>query len=373
MRIPGYLLIIVLFVSCRKAYNPPAIVNNANYLVVEGTINTGSDSTIITLSRTVNIASKSTVNPELNAHVTVEGDQNNSYPLVQTAVGKYASPGLNLDNTHKYRLRINAANGKTYLSDFLEAKTSPPIDSVGFNIASNGVNIYLNTHDPSNNTRYYLWEYTETWMFNTNLDSYFIYSNNEVRLRSANEQIYYCFAGDTTTTLVLNTSIRLKQDVIYQTPITFVASTSEKLEDRYSIIVKQHALTEEAYNYYQLLKKNTQQLGSIFDAVPSELPGNIHEINNAEPVIGYITCGTVSQKRIFIDSRKLPAWTAVTFYTAFGCKNDIIEVSPNDYAYDYGGTNPIYIPTGRPVDGAPAICVDCTLRGTKTPPPFWTY
>ena len=38
--------------ACRKPYSPPITTANVNYLVVEGVINSGADSTIIKLSRT---------------------------------------------------------------------------------------------------------------------------------------------------------------------------------------------------------------------------------------------------------------------------------------------------------------------------------
>jgi len=368
-----FLILIIFAIACRKAYNPPVVAANANYLVVEGSINTGSDSTIFYLSRTVNIKQKIVANPELNAVVSVESNDNVIYPLQPAGNGKYVSPGLNLDNTRTYRLRINTAGGKAYLSDFLTPKVSPPIDSVGYIVQSNGLQVYLNTHDPANASRYYMWQYNETWMFNSFFDSEFIISADTVALRPANQQVYYCFASDSTSTIVLNSSAKLSQDVIYQTPITFLPSTSEKIEDRYSILIKQYALTPDAYSYYQQLKTNTQNLGSIFDPEPSQLPGNIHEVNNpAEPVIGYITAGTVSQKRIFIDSRNLPAWLPFTYYQMIGCAADVMAINTQaEIDFYYLHNPPYYMPTTSPGAGAYPICTDCTLRGTKTPPPFW--
>ena len=367
------MILLILAMACRKVYDPPVVAANANYLVVEGIINTGSDSTIFNLSRTVNIKQKIVANPELNAAVSVESDNNRIYSLQAAGNGKYVSPGLNLDNTRTYRLRINTADGKAYLSDFLTPKVSPPIDSVGYTVESNGVQVYLNTHDPANATRYYLWQYNETWMFNSFFDSEFIISGDTVALRPANQQIYYCFTSDSTSTIVLNSSAKLSQDVIYQTPITFLASTSEKIEDRYSILIKQYALTPDAYNYYQLLKTNTENLGSIFDAQPSQLPGNIHEVGNpAEPVIGYISAGTVSQKRIFIDSRNLPAWLPYTYYDMINCAADVMAINTQaEIDFYYLHNPPYYMPTTAPGAGAYPICVDCTLRGTKTVPSFW--
>ena len=61
-------------ISCKQPYIAPATSSGANYLVVEGFINTGSnpsDSTVFKLSRTVTLSGKTSSKPELNATVTV--------------------------------------------------------------------------------------------------------------------------------------------------------------------------------------------------------------------------------------------------------------------------------------------------------------
>jgi hypothetical protein len=164
-----------------------------------------------------------------------------------------------------------------------------------------------------------------------------------------------------------------------------MSSTSEKIHLRYSILVKQYALTSDAFNYFTLLKKNTEQLGSIFDAQPSSLTGNIHCISDpAELAIGYVTAGQISQKRIFIDASSLPAYTPSTPYGQ--CTLDTLL-----YFRKLGGQYPIiqqevklllYTGVKDPIDkvgdypsggftGAFPICVDCTLRGTNKKPAFW--
>ena len=111
--------------ACRKPYAPPVVSSSTNYLVVEGGINSGSDSTFIKLSRTVKLTDKTSATPKLNAVLNVEGDQNTSYPLVEKGRGYYACAGLNLDNTHKYRLDIKTSDGKEYVSDFVPVLRLP--------------------------------------------------------------------------------------------------------------------------------------------------------------------------------------------------------------------------------------------------------
>jgi hypothetical protein len=370
-------------VSCKKPYSPTIVASNANYLVVEGVINSGQDSTIINLSRTINIADTLKANPESGAQVLVESDQNVTYSIPEIGKGKYASPALNLDNTHKYHLYIKTSDGKEYTSDPEAAKPTPPIDSVGFITQSNGIQLYVNTHDDNNAIRYYRWEYTETWNFHAKYETGLITDGSELKARTPEQQIYTCYGNQASSTILLGSSAKLAKDVIYQSPLTQVASTSEKLETRYSILVKQYALTSDAYNFWQNLKKNTEDLGTIFSSQPSEIPGNIHCITNpSEPVIGYISVTNVQQKRIFISNDQLPGnWTTAYPYQCEldsllycdgpSCQNDValflLPLNTTEFAVssiEYHGSVIGYLSTD-------AQCADCTIRGTNVQPSFW--
>jgi hypothetical protein len=388
------LVLIIIAVGCTKPYTPPAIIAPDSYLVVEGTISSGTDSTIIKLSRTVNISNNVTTNPVPGATLTIQSDQNNIYPLAETSNGNYVSTGLNLDVSRQYRLRIQTSN-EQYLSDFVPVKISPPIDSVNFTIRSKGLTINSYAHDPQNNTRYYRWDYKETWMIHSNFDSFFISNGDTVLVRDlATNQIYTCWQTDTVNTIILNSSAKLSRDVIYNNQITFIESTSQKIADGYSILVRQYALTAGAYTFWKNLKKNSEQLGSIFDAQPSQINGNIHSITNpSEPVIGYVSVGTTTTKRLFIQNRQLPAWLPEKSYSdcllipclyAYYAPGSKFPVNQVDQFINYnkGAINPlipvdIIKPPGAPAPigytAAEPICVDCRLRGTTVKPSYWQY
>ena len=170
---------IALFAAgCKEAYIPPAITSDNNrYLVVEGVVN-NSDTTYINIGHTQKIDTIYTNNPEANAMVSVESDVNNTFQFIETVAGTYAAAPLQLDQTHKYRLRIKTADKREYVSDFVIVKNSPPIDSVGFIAQSSGVQIYVNSHDPGNATRYYRWKFTKDWQFHSKYLSAWIFGNN---------------------------------------------------------------------------------------------------------------------------------------------------------------------------------------------------
>ena len=128
-----YSVIVLIAVTCKKSYTPPAITAINNFLVVDGNINaTPASSTIITLSRTRRLVDTVTNIPESNAQVFIENNNGVQYPLHETGNGKYVSDELTLNGSNTYRLDITTANGKNYKSDFVPVKQTPAIDSLNW-------------------------------------------------------------------------------------------------------------------------------------------------------------------------------------------------------------------------------------------------
>ena len=379
-----YLLVVIgVATSCKKPYNPAIVSSDNHYLVVEGVINSGNDSTIINLSRTVKLSESVSTQLMTNYTVAVEAEQGNSYALQSEGNGTYDIGPMHLDASKKYRLHITTPEGKQYVSDYVEVKQTPLIDSIGFIPKSNYLQIYANTHDATNNTRYYRWDYSEAWRFHAKFQSSFIVDGGAVRIRRADESIYYCYASDKSSNIMLGSSEKLTQDVIFQTPINTITSNSEKLELRYSILLKQYALTKAGYQFWENLKKNTEQLGSIFDAQPTQLQGNIHSVSDpTEPVIGYVSVTNVQSKRIYINKGQLPNdWIEEYPYNCGMIPDSAFFSHPktnyNDVLYFIiqGGGIPIdaiYGPFGLlGYTYSSPECADCTIRGKAKKPAFW--
>ncbi|MFI5160575.1 MAG: DUF4249 domain-containing protein [Sphingobacteriales bacterium] len=399
-------------IGCKKPYYPPVIRAQGTYLVVDGSINTGFGPTTIRLSKTVDLSSATTKNPVLNAVVTIESSKGNNYPVTETDSGIYVSATLSLDNTLNYRLRIKTADNREYVSDYVPVVNSPPIDSINLAVKSNGIQLYASTHDPRNNTRFYRYEYEETWVLHSEYFSSYKSNGDTVKERDiVNDQIYQCWHSDTSTAIVLATSTGLSHDIISNAPITFVESTSRKLDGKqssifeqrqpevnaYSILVKQYALTREGYDYWANIKKNTQEIGKLFDPEPSEIRGNIHSVTDPlEPVLGYISAGGMTTRRFFVSNGQIPGqWTLNTPYDA--CRMDslyidtllrgnIIRTNEENASFNINKgtpTNELQIPVYAIYDiqtgviightGSSPFCVDCTLQGTNKTPGFWKF
>ncbi len=371
--------------GCRKPYYPGPISSPNSYLVVEGVINSGTDSTIVSLSKTVNISSSLKSTEVSNAKVFVEAEDGNNRELVERKTdhpGQYLAIGLNLDKAKKYRLHITT-NESEYTSDYVPVKPTPPIDSVTYKITSKGLQINSNTHDATNSTRYYRMAYEEAWKYHARYNSGLIVRGDSIETRREDEMIYYCYRGDKSSHIILASSEKLQQDVIANNPVTLIPPSSQKLTIKYSILLKQYALTKEAYQFWENIQKNTEKLGSIFDAQPSQLKGNIHNVANpAETVIGFVSISTVQTKRIFVDNGLFPN----TWYVPDDGKCEKLGYAlNNDGENDVelfiikGGLNPleaIISPfTGKIVAYTAATfeCSDCTLTGTVHAPGFWEF
>jgi hypothetical protein len=373
------LLILISGLCCRQTYIPPNIGGNNTYLVVDGIIIDGQDSTIINLSRSQNISDSSyTIHPETGAKLSVVGANGDTYNLSEQSSGRYVIDQLNLNINELYKLKIITSNGNQYLSDSMLVKLTPPIDSISFQLENDGAHVYANTHDPQNNTRYYRWQYIETWEYHSAHPSEFIYHPQDTTVieRDTNQMVSTCWQTDQSTNLLLGSSANLANDIIYEQPIILIPSGSQKLSVEYSIFVKQYALNADAYNFWQLLQQNTEQLGTLFDAQPSQLTGNIHHVANPnEPVLGYISISTIQQQRIFIIRPQ--GWN---YPIPVGCNLITVGNTIDSLALEYGvnGYAPvteIFSPaTGTVTAYSSSIitCVDCTLQGgTTAKPSFW--
>ncbi len=364
--------------SCVEPYSPEVLEAPNSYLVVNGFIN-ASGPTTVQLLRTQNLSEETLPPAETQAVVKIESDNGESYMLRETGAGNYETDNLSLNPATKYRLFIRTANGKEYASEFVEVKQTPAIDAVTWEPVDDRVQLYVSSHDPGNDTWYYRWEFENTWHYRPAFYTSLKYANDTIEWRdNTDPDIYNCWRTERSNTIELGTSIRLNKDVISNYKLYSIPYNSEKIAIKYSILVKQFGLSREAYEYWEILKKNTESIGTLFDPLPSQLRGNIRCISDPEePVIGFITASTMQTKRIFIDSKELPReWRTFiplcTIDTMF-----LAESKISDY-FDNNAIMPVYEvypPNGgmRPIgfSYASVNCVDCRTRGTNVKPDFW--
>ena len=369
-RIQIMCVILVAAVSCRQRYDPPVISSGNTFLVVEANLNPQGLTSIL-LTKSVPLGTGSAIKPELNAQVTVEGKDNTTRTLSGIGNGRYNNTNLGLTIGLEYRLHIKTTSGKEYFSDYVKARKTPVIDSIGYEMESEGLRVQAHAHDATKLTRYYRWDFDETWEIRSTFPSSYIYDPNIKNIRNRvypDEDVSVCYKYENSSTIVLANSTRLQDDIIYKAPVQFIPNGSEKLAVRYSILLRQYALDREAYNFYEVMRKNTEDIGNIFSPQPSEIRGNIKNAkDDKEYVLGYVTASTVEEQRKFIQ---------IPWHFFMLCTITKVPDNPDSVKFYFGPGGPLmpfaYDFPPPFYSGSEPQCVDCTRRGGNTKKPsYW--
>lgn len=368
----------ILVTACIEPYPAPVIDGDVNYLVVDGSVDGQGGTASVTLSHAVPLASTEPPPPELNADVSVEDSDGNSYVLMEVGNGVYTQSNLPIDENKEYRLHIRTNDNSEYRSDFVTIKETPVIDSLTWapTAQRDGIEIRVNTHDATKNTRYYQWSFEETYHYEAPYYSFFRLEGEDVVRIPDEEQTFNCWRTIVSKNILIASSERLNEDIISNFPITFIEKGSQKITLKYSILVKQRALSREAYDYWLNLRKTTENLGGLFDPQPGRVTGNIHNVNDPDhPVLGYFDIGTSKEQRLFIRNVEIP--NDIRGYKSVSqCEVDTVMLA--DLPFFNGNSSALLDPV---YEMGPFIvgyrftsnsCADCRYQyGITTKPSFW--
>jgi hypothetical protein len=369
--------------GCIESYLPDVINAPPSYLVVDGFIN-GNGVTRIKLSRTTSIATTTTPPAEKGANLFIVDNTGQRHALIEKAGGSYQSDSLLLSANRQYQLRITTATNTTYQSDSTPLKVTPPIDDLNFATDGTQVQVQLSTHDATGQSRYYRWSFVETWLFHAAFESMLKYDRQTKKIIARDTSLYTCWRTERPSIIRQASSAQLSQDALVNAVALPLSGRTERLQIRYSVLVSQYAETAEEFAYFELLRKNTEAVGTVNDPLPIQLTGNIHRVDNAEePVLGFVGAHTTQMRRLFIDRNDLPSQTTAQFDSPY--TNCILgyEFLCDFYigCINYPYTRFFQQPNAIPIDyivsgpagytGASPECADCRTRGTLIKPSFW--
>ncbi|MEN2283842.1 DUF4249 domain-containing protein [Algoriphagus sp. SE2] len=381
-KIATYLFVFLFMLSaCREPFNPEIEPSDLKVLVVEGYLDTEGLPSILNLSYTRNINSDDSFSPTYpNAIVFLESESGAQFDLNPLGNGSYEF-AHDISETENYRLRILIDDGASYTSELLKPILTPEIIDVGFEKNEEGVEVYLTTKGDENADDF-LWTFEETYAFRPRIPTSYRYDPDlkTVVLSTQENRTDLCYRDLISSDLILETSSRFEDQFVFRQSITQIIKGDERLSNRYSILISQKALDQKASEFWEVMRKNTDDLGSIFSPLPSNIGGNFkNDQDSGAPVVGYLSLGTVKQRRLWIDFRDVIPWGVAEVEDYFGCiaEPDTVFIPDYEVAFRTGSYMPAvpifcdncYDPIG--FLKAERRCVDCTLRGTNVKPDFW--
>jgi hypothetical protein len=374
--------LITLTGSCILPYE----IDNIAYdqvIVVDGVLSTENKRHTIHLSYTLPLSSFE--QPALErAQVWVERSDGQSIDFIEQGQGSYQSTiEFAADDRYDYQLFFRTSEGKLYQSTRERPIPSPPIDSIYDRYAElipvntttqdYGIQFFLDSHDESGKAQHFRYEWEETYKIVTPYISAFVYSSEQNKIINREVPISICYSTNTSSSLILGTTAGSSENRIVELPVQFVSGNSDLLRNRYSILVRQYAISSSTYSYYQRLKDSERQ-GTLFDEQQGTITGNISSITDPEEIVlGNFEVAGVSSLRTFFSFSELDEKLAFPEFRFRCITDDLIGTSLNG-ALDYLESNKYNIISygAMPeVTLAKSLCSDCSYYATNVEPDFW--
>lgn len=373
-------VLLVMCLACIDPYAPEILAADYGVLVIDGFF-VPNDTTRIRLSRTVILDEQGQIAPEPMAEVKIESDNGLELTLSPKGDHLYIAPPVIVDNNAQYRLTVRTADGRQYASQFVPLKTRTSVDSVVIHQKENSQQVSFNvfSHDVRNGSRYYSFQFDETWEYVSVRNSVFKYENDQVLPRVRSDELRTCWRTRPSQDIRVVATEKLSEDVVYDFPVLEMRLSDRRLYAAYSMNVRQYVLTPDAYSYWSIIKKNSQELGTLFDPIPAQPAGNYSCLNEANrPVVGYFSAAEVSTCRQFVKRSDLRAPNEP--YTSDGyedCTESVVPVEEVSAITMYGMliSEGIYEDVTSRLSAYkifPAYCLDCRLQGgTNVRPNYW--
>jgi len=359
--------LILGLLGCIEPFEPE-VIDFKSVLVVDGFISDRPGPSMIKLTSTTRI-DDSSPSPESGASVYLADQKGLEYCFEETEPGVYQSDTSVFRGKagETYVLKITRANGAEYQSDEVTLKPTPPIDSVYFQQQQrltettgevlDGIQILVDSHDPSGSSQYYRYEWIETYEIRVPYPDF-----------DAKPSVQFCYNSDTSKNIIVYSTRNLAADQVSAFEVHYVSTVSYKLRTKYSLLVRQYAIDEKAFKYWTELQRTSENLGTLFDPLPYELRGNISNVSDAdEPVLGYFGAGSPAEHRIFISADEL----SDLVYPSLTCYEQVDTV----YGYEMPPIGWCLASQGPFLSGynlfAPPECCDCRLYGSLERPDFF--
>ncbi|WP_244160745.1 DUF4249 domain-containing protein [Flavobacterium defluvii] len=375
---------ICFFVNgCTETY--PLLTNTyEEAIVVEATLTNELKNQQIKITKTSRFEDKN-IQVEKNAEVIVKDNQNNSY-LFQENSGVYVSQtAFQILPDRQYTLEIKTKDGKVYQSSPEVLPTVSPIQSIVPSVTTNkdnqtGVQINVNSYDPNRTSKYYRFEYEESYKIiapRWSLSKLEVTGPQSVQLVPNSSNTRTCYAVKNSTDIILLNTNDLGEDRVNY-PIRFIEEDNYIIGHRYSILVRQYVENLAAYNFHKTMRDIASSASILSPKQPGVLSGNIKCISDSNTkVIGFFEVSSVSEQRIFFNytdlfpGRPSPYFNTcddIPFRFCFAgedCSGEsmIYNIEQNLMTYSSNaGINYILVD---------AVCGDCTSFSSNVKPSFW--
>lgn len=378
MKILKYLpcLLLTLLSGCVSEYNANLPATDENILIVEGDIVANTNSQFsLSKSFPLSVDKLPADYNDITATIVIVGsDGYRSESGSRIGTGKYQIPVGELKSDVAYGIEIEY-NGAKYTSIPATPLATPEIDELAWKqpVPKEEVTIHLSTQGDPEKFQYYMWNYAEDWEITAAFYTNCFYDPMTGGMyQESPDPVYYCWKKYSSQKILIATTESQRENRILNYPLYKINPSDDRTSVLYSVLVKQRALSKEAYDYYQNLQKQNESMGGLFTPQPSEVQGNIScNTDPSRKVIGFVgVLKNTTEKRIFITTTEITHPFSRSTCEAYDDEY-FAELQLSSFADRYSAG---FVPVGMaiPEFWTQGKCADCQKNGgTKKKPEFW--
>ena len=368
----------LLLVSCIKPFDPDISLSDTDKVVINAQINDIDTVQKIEISLTSAI-SKPEFKPLSGCSVRVVADDGTSFGFYEATAGDYfgtidpayLQPGALL------RLEVITPQGERIESAADRMPQGPEISEVYWELTTlegnrpgnerNGIQFYTDLHAEAWHSRFFRWEIVETWEYHADYPFQWYYDGAVHQVIPADYSRLICWKTAFVPYVYSLNTINLTNNAFERFPLHFVSNLTARLAYGYSVEVRQYALSETSFAYWEQMRLNNEQDAGLFEKQPVPVQGNLRFADNDKEVLGNFSVSAIRRKRLFVDP--VPG-LELDFST--GCSATVLEKGFREIRpYEY----PVYL-LGDDVTYSMVLlsdgCVDCLVHGgINVKPSFW--
>ena len=298
-----------LFIGLNACVDPISLSvgGNANLLVVDGLITDELGPYVIKLSRTIPFDNNQPLRvysiPEKGALVTLTDNEGHSQQLTEVESGSYLTHSITGKVGNTYTISIQTKDGKKYHSAPEKMNAVASVAELQYEFKTSDV-LFVNSNGSPRVQK---------------LEEFYIYAvvndplelGNSYRWQSSGifeffsltgiPEIKQCWAP-TLSRLERNLSIYSDRESKSSQIRQLVGVVNYDRPTYYQVKVKQQSITEGAYEFFKRMRQQQTTTGSIFDAAPTPIVGNIVSENDEdEVVLGYFGASAVTEATLLIN------------------------------------------------------------------------
>lgn len=373
----------LVLAGCREEFFPE-FKGDDKKLVIEGGITSEPGPYFIRLSQSLPINQPIRV-PYTGCEVIISDDTGYQEILTEKEPGVYQTleNGITGRVGNSYAVQVKTPEGKIYQTDFQKMENPVGIDSIYAELNKKedpeypfglpGYQFYINTRATTGGEAWFLWKMTETYEYRADyplhalyyFGDYFYTDRNMVEIDQITglnyDSLYTCWKTDPVKDIFTGKTGNLTYPQITGQPLHFVSTVTKKLSVRYSLLVKQYSIGEEAWSFWNRIGELISDETFLYTKQPWNIQGNLVSSEDpAEITFGYFTVASVTEKRIFVNRPN------ATFYFVPGyAGTDVSELHKK--------AQPVYLVlTEQGLAFVHKDCVDCrTGGGVVRKPDFW--